>query len=78
MWTILKVITEFVTTLFLFYDLVFWLQGVWNLGSLTRDQTLSPCSGRGGLNLCDTREVLRPVHFKQNISNTLFSELFSL
>ena len=33
MWTIFKVFTEFVTTLFLFYVLVFWRQGMWNLSS---------------------------------------------
>ena len=37
MWTIFKVFAEFVTLLFLFYVLVFWLQGMWDLSSLTRD-----------------------------------------
>ena len=32
-----KVFIEFVTTLLLFYGLDFSLQGVWDLGSLTRD-----------------------------------------
>ena len=36
MWTILKVFIKFVTTLLLFYVLVFWLQSMWDLSS-TRD-----------------------------------------
>ena len=39
MWTIFKVFTEFVTILLLFYILVFWPQGMWDLSSLTRDWT---------------------------------------
>ena len=39
MWTIFKVFTEFVTILLLFYVLVFWLWGMWNLSSLIRDRT---------------------------------------
>ena len=31
MWTILKVFIKFVTTLLLFYVLVFWPQGMWDL-----------------------------------------------
>ena len=31
MWTILKVFTEFVIVLLLFYVLVFWPRGVWDL-----------------------------------------------
>ena len=37
MWTIFKVFIEFVTILFLFYVLVFFLRGMWGLSSLTRD-----------------------------------------
>ena len=37
MWTIFKVPVKFVTTLLLFYVLVFWPQGIWDLSSLTRD-----------------------------------------
>ena len=33
MWTIFKVFIELVTTLFLFYVLVFWPQGMWDLPS---------------------------------------------
>ena len=31
MWTIFKVFIEFVTILLLFYVLVFWPQGMWDL-----------------------------------------------
>ena len=38
MWTnVLKVFIEFVTILLLFYVLVFWPRGMWDLSSLTRD-----------------------------------------
>ena len=37
MWTIFKVFIELVTTLFLFYVLVFWPQAMWDLNSSTRD-----------------------------------------
>ena len=35
----------------------FWPQGMWDLISLTRDQTRNPCIGRGSLNHWTTREV---------------------
>ena len=38
MWTIFKVLIEFVTMLFLFFVLVCWLQGMWHFSSLTRVQ----------------------------------------
>ena len=34
MWTIFKVFIESVTKLLLFYALVFWPQGMWDLNSL--------------------------------------------
>ena len=34
MWTIFKVSIQFVTISLLFYVLVFWLQGMWDLSSL--------------------------------------------
>ena len=52
-----KVFIEFVTILLLFYVLVFWLQGMWDLSFPTRDQTRTPCIGRRSLNHCITREV---------------------
>ena len=45
MWTIFKVFIEFVTILLLFYILVFWPQVMWDLRSLTTDQTHSSCIG---------------------------------
>ena len=43
------VFIEFVILL-LFYVLAFWLQGMWDLSSLTKDQTCTPCIGRQSLN----------------------------
>ena len=42
----LKVSTEFVTILHLFYVLVFWPQGIWAPSSPTRDGIHTPCFGR--------------------------------
>ena len=57
MWTIFQVFFEFVTILLLFYVLVFWPQGMWDLSSPTGDQTCTPCIGRGSLNHRTAREV---------------------
>ena len=57
MWTIFKVFIEFVTILLLFYVLVLWLRGMWNLSSPTRDQTCIPCIGRRSVHHWTTREV---------------------
>ena len=57
MWTIFKAFIEFVTTMLLFYVLVFWLRGTWDLSAPTRDQTHTPCIGRWNLNRWTTREV---------------------
>ena len=47
MWTIFsKVFTGFVTVVLLFYGLFFWPGGMWDLSSLTRDRTHTPCTGR--------------------------------
>ena len=48
MWTILKVLIEFVTLLVLlfFTALVLWLQSMWDLSFQTRDRTLTGCTGR--------------------------------
>ena len=48
---------EFVTILFLFYVLFFCSWGMWDLRSLTRYQTCTPCTGRRGLNHWTAREV---------------------
>ena len=57
MWTIFKVFIELVTILLLFYVLVFWPRGMWDLTSPTRDRTLTPCIGRLSLNHWTAREV---------------------
>ena len=57
MWTIFKVFIEFVTILLLFYILVFWPWGMWDLSSPPRDQTRTPCIGRQSLTHWTTREV---------------------
>ena len=53
----LKVFIEFVTILLLFYVLVFWPRGMWDLSSSTRDRTCTPCIGRQSLNHWTAREV---------------------
>ena len=45
----------FITILLLFYVLVFWPQGMWNLSSPTRDQTHIACFGRRSLSHWTTR-----------------------
>ena len=62
MWTIFKVFIEFVTLLLLFYVLVFWPRGIWDLSSPTRDRTHTPCIGRQSLNQWTAREVSRYPH----------------
>ena len=57
MWTIFKVVIEFVVVLLLLYVLGFWLQGIWDLGSLTRGLTHIPNIGRQSLNHWTAREV---------------------
>ena len=57
MWITLKVFSEFVTILLLFYVLVFWLRGMWDPSSLTRDGTHTPCLGRRSPNHWIAREV---------------------
>ena len=59
MWTIFTAFIKFVTILLLFYVLVFWPQGVWDLSSSTRDPTHTPCIGRQSLNHWTAREVPR-------------------
>ena len=52
-----KVFIEFVIILLLFYVLVFWPRGTWDLSSLNRDSTCIPCIGRWNINHCTAREV---------------------
>ena len=47
MWTLFKVFVESVTTLLLLFMFLFWGPwSLWDLSSLTRDQTCAPCVGR--------------------------------
>ena len=58
MWTILKVFIEFVTLLLLrFMFQFFGHEEMWDLTSLSRNQTCTPYIGRWGLNHQTTREV---------------------
>ena len=61
MWTIFKVFIKFVTILFLLYVLILWPRGMWDLSSLTRDRTCTPCIGKRSLNHWTTREVPKSV-----------------
>ena len=54
-----RVFIEFVTRLLLFYVLVFWPWGMWDLSSPPRDGTHIPCIRRQSLSPCTTREVPR-------------------
>ena len=45
-----KIFFEFVTILVLFYALVFWPHGLWDLSSPTRAWTYTHCTGRQSLN----------------------------
>ena len=55
-WTILK---KFLMNLLqhCFCFMVFWPRGMWDLGSLTRDPTHMPCTGRQSLNHWTTRKI---------------------
>ena len=57
MWTIFEVFIQLVTVLFLFPVLLFWLRGLWNLSSPTRDGICTPCLGRRSPKHWTTREV---------------------
>ena len=51
-----KSFIEFVTILLLVY--VFWWRGLWELSSLTRDGTHTPCIGRQSPDRWTAREAL--------------------
>ena len=58
LWTIFKVFIKSVTVLILFFQvLAFWPRGMWDLISLARDWSCSPCFGRRNLNYWAAREV---------------------
>ena len=60
-WTILKVLIEFVTILLMFFILVFWPRGMLDLSSPTRDPTHTSCIGRRSPNHWTTTEVPEKV-----------------
>ena len=66
MRTIFKVFIELVTILLLFYVLVFWPWGTWDLNSPTRDWTCTPSIGRWSLNHWITREVPENYILREN------------
>ena len=63
MWTIFKIIIEFVIILLLLFFIKFWLfdqdlrKVLWDHSSLTRDQTCTSCVGSQSPNHWLTREV---------------------
>ena len=57
LWTIFKVFIESVTILLLFCVSVFWLHGLWDLSSGTRDTTPTRCIGRRSHNHWTASEV---------------------
>ena len=67
MWTIFKVVIQFITELFLFYIFVFWPRVIWDLSSPTRAEIHTPCVRRQSLNNWTTREV-RTVNLKKKKS----------
>ena len=62
-----KVFIECVTILFLFYILAFWLQGMWDLSSLTRDRTHTSCIWRWSLNTGPPRKSLHPSFLRYQL-----------
>ena len=67
MWTIFKVYIEYIIIFLLFYVLVFWPLGMWDLASLTEDWICSQGIRTGSLNHWTAREVpsadvLQPPH----------------
>ena len=75
MWAICKVFTESATILLLFFMfLVFWLWGMWDLGSPTRDGTFMPWVGRQTLNHWTTREVPTRTFFRKWLIPPMFPE----
>ena len=69
--------------------LFFWPSGMWDLNHLTRDQTSTPCIGRGSLNHWTTRKslcggkkcrILGSCRFSSliNLPYLVFHELFDL
>ena len=58
-YNIASVLCFVVTVLLLFYVLVFWPRGMWDLCSQIRDQTHTPCTGRRSRYHWTSREILK-------------------
>ena len=69
-----KVFIEFVTILLLFYVLVFWPRGMWDLSSPTRDRARTPRIGSRSLNQWTAREVPRMSFLNASISSSIHSK----
>ena len=54
---------------FFSFLLLFWPQGLWDLSSLTRDRTSTPCIRKWNLNHWTTRQVPTSSHFVENEIN---------
>ena len=67
MRTIFKVFIEFVTILLLFCVLTFWLQGMWDLSSSTRNQTCTPCVERPVLTISLLEVFLNYKHLERKL-----------
>ena len=76
----LKSLQNFLQWCFYFMFWFLWPWGMWDLGSLTRDQTHAPCIERWSFNHWVTRDVLHPFSLLLQIfckhSTYLFEELF--
>ena len=59
--------------MFCFLGFFFWLQGMWDLSSPTRDQTHTRCIRRESLNHWTTREVPAPQFFPLQNQQTVIS-----
>ena len=80
--------TEFVAILLPFHVLVFWQQGMWDLTTPRRDQTLTLCNGRWSCNHCIAKEIPInfsfiykapiPLHYLYQISSFLNTTIFLL
>ena len=57
MWTIFKVLVDFVAILLPSWFWFWGLQGIWDLSSWIRDQTYTLCIRRCSLNHWTTREI---------------------
>ena len=69
MWKCFNVFIELVTLLLLFCVLIFWPWGIWELDSLTRNQTYTPCIGRRSLNYWTAREIPTIGYFESGQEN---------